>query len=131
MKNKTFAEDGQMKVVKFGGSSLASGEQLEKVYNIVVSDPERKVVVVSAPGKRYPEDIKVTDLLIACAEQVLETGEPGEYFDVVISRYSSIAEELELGQEIIEVITDSFMQLLSDTSKSREHFIESVKASGE
>ena len=38
-----------MKVVKFGGSSLASGTQVEKVYNIVLSDPERKIVVVSAP----------------------------------------------------------------------------------
>ena len=58
-----------MKVVKFGGSSLASGEQLEKVYGIVTSDPERKFVVVSAPGKRSSEDTKVTDLLIACAEK--------------------------------------------------------------
>ena len=41
-----------MKVVKFGGSSLSSGEQLEKVYRIVTGDPERKIVVVSAPGKR-------------------------------------------------------------------------------
>ena len=40
-----------MKVVKFGGSSLASGEQLQKVYDIVTSDPDRKIVVVSAPGK--------------------------------------------------------------------------------
>jgi aspartate kinase len=131
MKNKTFTGDGQMKVVKFGGSSLASGEQLEKVFNIVVGDSDRKVVVVSAPGKRYPDDIKVTDLLIACAEHVLDKGEPGEYFDSVIQRYSSIASELELDQEIIEIITDGFMQLLADTSKSREHFIESVKASGE
>jgi len=53
-----------MKVVKFGGSSLASGKQLEKVFKIVVSDPERKVVVVSAPGKRFAEDDKVTDLLM-------------------------------------------------------------------
>ena len=52
-----------MKVVKFGGSSLASGKQLEKVYHIVLSDPERKIIVVSAPGKRYSDDIKVTDLI--------------------------------------------------------------------
>ncbi|MBM4763412.1 aspartate kinase [Bacillus sp. B15-48] len=120
-----------MKVVKFGGSSLASGEQLEKVFNIVVSDPDRKVVVVSAPGKRYPDDIKVTDLLIACAEHVLDTGDGGEYFDAVIQRYTAIANELEISNEIIEVITDSLRSLLADRSKSHDHFIESVKASGE
>ena len=53
-----------MKVVKFGGSSLASASQLEKVLNIVKSDPERRFVVVSAPGKRDSEDTKVTDALI-------------------------------------------------------------------
>ena len=48
-----------MKVVKFGGSSLASALQLEKVLNIVKSDPERRFVVVSAPGKRHDDDIKI------------------------------------------------------------------------
>lgn len=52
-----------MKVVKFGGSSLAT---IKKVFNIVVSDPNRKIAVVSAPGKRGVHDIKVTDLLIEC-----------------------------------------------------------------
>jgi aspartate kinase len=120
-----------MKVVKFGGSSLASGQQVEKVFNIVVSDKERKVVVVSAPGKRYSDDIKVTDLLIACAEHVIETGEGGEFFDAVIQRYTSIATELGLGEEIIEIITDDLSKLLADRSKSQERFMESVKASGE
>ncbi|MCM3670796.1 aspartate kinase [Mesobacillus maritimus] len=120
-----------MKVVKFGGSSLASGVQVEKVFNIVTADPDRKVVVVSAPGKRYPDDIKVTDLLIACAEQVLETGDGGEYFDTVIQRYTSIANELGLSNEIIEIISDDLLKLLADRSKDSAHFIESVKASGE
>jgi aspartate kinase len=120
-----------MKVVKFGGSSLASGQQVEKVFNIVVSDKNRKVVVVSAPGKRYSEDIKVTDLLIACAEHVLETGHGGEFFDAVIQRYTDIATELGLNNEIIEIITDDLLKLLADRSKSQELFMESVKASGE
>lgn len=120
-----------MKVVKFGGSSLASGQQVEKVFNIVVSDKDRKVVVVSAPGKRYSDDIKVTDLLIACAEHVIETGEGGEFFDAVIQRYTSIATELGLNEEIIEIITDDLSKLLADRSKSQERFMESVKASGE
>jgi len=54
------------KVVKFGGSSLASAEQFKKVADIIHADKERKFVVPSAPGKRYPDDIKVTDMLYGC-----------------------------------------------------------------
>ncbi len=58
-----------MKVVKFGGSSLADAAQFQKVIKIVQSDPDRRVVVTSAPGKRFAGDIKVTDLLIKYAKQ--------------------------------------------------------------
>ena len=60
-----------MKVCKFGGTSVASAEQIKKVAEIVKSDPTRKIIVVSAPGKRFGEDEKVTDLLIRLAEQAL------------------------------------------------------------
>lgn len=56
-----------MKVVKFGGSSLASGNSVDKALSIINADPERQVVVVSAPGKRTEDDIKVTDLMITYA----------------------------------------------------------------
>ena len=61
-----------MKVCKFGGSSLANAEQLNKVMDIVLADPARRIVVVSAPGKRYSSDTKVTDLLIALADVVIK-----------------------------------------------------------
>ncbi|MEG0552546.1 MAG: aspartate kinase, partial [Carnobacterium sp.] len=61
-----------MNVIKFGGSSLASGKQLKKVLKIIKDDPNRKIVVVSAPGKRSPEDEKVTDLLIYLGTAALE-----------------------------------------------------------
>ena len=77
-----------MKVVKFGGSSLASGKQLEKVYNIVLSDPERKVIVVSAPGKRYSDDIKVTDLLITIGEKSLAGANADEELKTIVNRYA-------------------------------------------
>ena len=51
------------KVVKFGGSSLASAEQFKKVGNIILADETRRYVVPSAPGKRYSGDTKVTDML--------------------------------------------------------------------
>ena len=120
-----------MKVVKFGGSSLASGKQLEKVFQIVVSDPERKVVVVSAPGKRFAKDQKVTDLLISCAEQCLQNKEPKGNFNAVIERYAAIAAELSLSNEIInEIKVDLFNRLNGDRSKP-DRFMDLVKASGE
>ena len=73
-----------MKVVKFGGSSLASGAQVEKVYNIVMADPERKIVVVSAPGKRHSDDIKVTDLLISLGEKTLAGTNAEDEFNTII-----------------------------------------------
>lgn len=64
-----------MIVCKFGGTSVASAEQIQKVANIVKANPKRKIVVVSAPGKRFSDDIKVTDLLIDLADAVLQNGE--------------------------------------------------------
>ena len=58
------------KVVKFGGSSLASAAQFEKVGAIIREDESRRYVVPSAPGKRFSEDTKVTDLLYACYRSV-------------------------------------------------------------
>ena len=60
-----------MKVVKFGGSSVANADQISKV-EIVRADADRKIVVVSAPGKRDNNDTKVTDLLIELAQRVLQ-----------------------------------------------------------
>ena len=56
-------------VAKFGGTSVADAAQIRKVSDIVRNNPERRFIVVSAPGKRYPEDIKVTDLLLNCYEK--------------------------------------------------------------
>ncbi|MTT31408.1 aspartate kinase [Terrilactibacillus sp. BCM23-1] len=120
-----------MKVVKFGGSSLASGEQVKKVYNIVTSDPDRKIVVVSAPGKRNSSDIKVTDLLISCADKYLKNEDASDIFGTIIDRYHSIAKELHLSNDIIQTITDDLLSLLNGDKSNPDSFIESVKASGE
>jgi aspartate kinase len=120
-----------MKVVKFGGSSLASGKQLEKVFKIVVSDSERKVVVVSAPGKRFADDNKVTDLLIECGVLCLQNKDPKEKFEAVIERYSYIAEELALPRDIINEIHDDLTKRLSSDKSEPERFLDLLKASGE
>lgn len=120
-----------MKVVKFGGSSLASGKQIEKVFQIVISDPERKVVVVSAPGKRFVGDHKVTDLLIECAELCLKGEDPKEKFDAVIERYSSIAAELNLSDEVIQEIHLDLLRRINGDKSKPERFMDWIKASGE
>lgn len=120
-----------MKVVKFGGSSLASGTQVEKVYNIVLSDPNRKIVVVSAPGKRHSDDIKVTDLLISLGEKTLKGTNADDEFNTIINRYSSIADELGLSHTIIDEIKENLLSIMKQSKKSSELFIEAMKASGE
>ena len=73
-----------MKVIKFGGSSLASATQLEKVLNIVKSDPERRFVVVSAPGKRNDEDTKVTDALIKYYKHYTKGARIMKLFEIIL-----------------------------------------------
>lgn len=121
----------RLKVVKFGGSSLASGKQVEKVFNIVTFDPTRKVVVVSAPGKRFPEDIKVTDLLIECADLVLRGRDPKEQVEAVIARYQAIAEELAIPSQIIMEIRQDLADRLNSDQRKPDRFIDLLKASGE
>ena len=120
-----------MKVVKFGGSSLASGTQVEKVYNIVLSDPNRKIIVVSAPGKRHSDDIKVTDLLISLGEKTLNGTKAEEEFNTIINRYTSIADELGLSHAIIDEIKENLLSIMKQDKKSSVLFIEAMKASGE
>ena len=80
-----------MKVIKFGGSSLASATQLEKVLNIVKSDPERRFVVVSAPGKRNDEDTKVTDALIKYYKHYTKGADVKADQEWIINRYQADA----------------------------------------
>ena len=80
-----------MKVVKFGGSSLANGEAFQNAINIITSDPQRRVIVTSAPGKRFADDIKVTDLLIKYAQTVIAGQNPQEIVEQILNRYQEIA----------------------------------------
>lgn len=121
-----------MKVCKFGGSSLADATQLNKVIDIVLADPARRIVVVSAPGKRDKGDTKVTDLLIDLAKTALA----GENFDrqlgVVVERYALIADELKLGEDIVADITRDLRSRIAQVKDLRpEEFLDLVKAAGE
>ncbi|WP_282141813.1 aspartate kinase [Cytobacillus oceanisediminis] len=120
-----------MKVVKFGGSSLASGKQIEKVFNIVNADLERKIIVVSAPGKRFSADNKVTDLLIACAEKRIQGESADDLAEAVLDRYGQIADELELGLDIKDMIREDLFTRLSSDTDDPLVFMDLIKASGE
>lgn len=88
------------KVVKFGGSSLASAEQFKKVGNIIKSDPDRKYVIPSAPGKRFAKDIKVTDLLYHCYETAVAGEDFGELLEQIKARYNEIIQGLSLDMSL-------------------------------
>lgn len=120
-----------MKVVKFGGSSLASATQIKKVCKIITSDPERKIIVVSAPGKANKDDTKVTDMLIACANAKLAGNSAEKELAAVIKRFTDIAEELGLDKTITnEIASDLANRVNSDTSDENK-FMDLVKAAGE
>ena len=75
-----------IKTIKFGGSSLADGPQFRKVKQIIEGDPARRYVVPSAPGKRSPDDTKVTDLLYACQARCAGGGDSGPVEDLIRQR---------------------------------------------
>lgn len=120
-----------MKVAKFGGSSLANADQIRKVCDIILADPDRRVVVVSAPGRRHPKDTKVTDLLIACAEARLAGVTGKEELDAVIGRYRDIAEAMDLEPGILEAIEADLRQRLAGSTDSHDQFLDTMKAAGE
>lgn len=120
-----------MKVSKFGGTSVANAEQIKKVAAIVKADPSRKFVVVSAPGKRYDADKKVTDLLIELANAALHNENVEEKLQNVVQRYREIAEGLGLDQTIGDVIEKDLRTRTHEDKANIELFVDNIKASGE
>lgn len=121
-----------MKVCKFGGSSLADAGQLNKVIDIVLADPARRIVVVSAPGKRDSGDTKVTDLLIKLAKTALAGENTDLAYGAVVERYASMADELKLGEDIIRVIAEDLKVRLAHVKDLEPaEFMDLLKAAGE
>ena len=94
-------------VTKFGGSSLADAGQFRKVKDILLLDEARQYVIPSAPGRRFKDDDKVTDLLYRCHKQKSAGEDYQDTFDLIAARYMDIAEELglhvDLGAALDEV----------------------------
>ena len=92
-----------LKVLKFGGSSLADAEHFRQVAEIIKSDPDRKYVVASAPGKRHDRDNKVTDMLYRCYELAADEKDITKEFEAIKDRYIQIIKDLELDLDLTEV----------------------------
>lgn len=85
---------------------MANGETISRVIDIVKSDPQRKYIVVSAPGKRSLADVKVTDALYACFNEKLEKGNCTQSFEVVRKRFKDIVRALDLDFDIDSVLDE-------------------------
>ncbi len=95
-----------MVVCKFGGSSVATADQIKKVKAIVESGEGRSIVVVSAPGKRFSDDTKVTDMLYRCNEMVRGGSTCRELFERIEERYYDIISELKIQKRWLRPILD-------------------------
>lgn len=119
-----------LKTVKFGGSSLADAAQFRKVADIIHADESRRYVVVSAPGKRSPDDVKITDLLYQCCA----AAEKGQAFsstlDLIRSRYDEILRDLDLTLDLSEHFSAIEYQLRKqpdrDYAASRGEYLSAV-----
>ena len=119
-----------LKVVKFGGSSLADAEQFRKVAAIVKADPARRFVVASAPGKRFSDDVKVTDMLYHCYELVRNHEDITEYYEKICERYNGIIRDLGLNFDIageLEYIRNAILHHSGrDFAASRGEYLNSL-----
>lgn len=106
-----------LKVLKFGGSSMADAGQFSKVRDIVRADPSRRVVIVSAPGKRNKEDHKITDLLYLCHAHVKYGVSCDTVFEMIRNRYLEIRDDLGLDLPLEEEFAELRARLDSGLSK--------------
>ncbi len=106
-----------LKVLKFGGSSLADAEHFRQVAEIVKSDPTRKYVVASAPGKRTSGDSKVTDLLYKCYALACDEEDITEVFDEIKSRYNGIIADLGIELDLTEAFEKIRFSMLHNSGR--------------
>lgn len=113
--------------VKFGGSSLADANQFRKVADIIKSDDKRRYVVPSAPGKRFPDDIKVTDMLYKCCELAGSGVDFDDDFQLIRDRYNGIIADLgidmSLDEEFDTIIKELKARPAKDYAASRGEYL--------
>ena len=106
-----------LKVIKFGGSSLADAHQFAKVKSIVDADPARRVVIVSAPGKRFKDDHKITDLLYLCAAHIKYGVSCEDIFQMIRDRYDEIIHECGLKIDLTRDFDELWKKMQSGISQ--------------
>lgn len=118
------------KVVKFGGSSLASAEQFKKVGEIIRAEESRRYVVPSAPGKRFSDDVKVTDMLYKCYGAAMKEKKFVSLLDEIQARYQEIIDGLELDLSLDEefaIIRENFGKKVGrDYAASRGEYLNGI-----
>jgi len=118
------------KVVKFGGSSLASAEQFQKVGAIIHADEDRRFVVPSAPGKRFDKDTKVTDMLYACYALAEKDHDFTKEINQIEARYQEIIDglelELDLSSEFNHIIDNFKKKAGADYAASRGEYLNGI-----
>lgn len=123
----TLTHHEPLKIAKFGGSSLADAEQFKKVADIIHAEESRRYVVPSAPGKRHPNDTKVTDLLYKCYDMAISGGDITEIFEQIAERYRSIIRDLGIDLSLeseFEGIKYAFMHKIGrDFAASRGEYL--------
>ena len=120
-----------LKVLKFGGSSLADAEHFRQVASIIKADPQRRYVVPSAPGKRFSGDEKVTDMLYACYNMAKANENIDVTYSKICDRYNSIIADLGLDFDIsgeLEYIKNAILQRRSgrDFAASRGEYLNGI-----
>ena len=120
-----------MKVVKFGGSSLANGDAFEQAIAIIKDDSARQIVVTSAPGKRFKNDIKVTDLLINYANAVINHADYSAIQNEIFSRYEEIGAHFGVQRDQLSVIHQIIVELPNGDYPDDDFLMAAFKAHGE
>jgi aspartate kinase len=104
-------------VCKFGGTSMADAQQVRKVVSIIRADPRRRLIVVSAPGKRSQSDQKITDLLYACHEAASQGQDPSGPMKAIKERFLELAGELGLGRTSARLLEEAEARIRGGASK--------------
>jgi aspartate kinase len=106
-----------LKVCKFGGTSMADGNVMNNVKTIITSDKDRKFIVVSAPGKRFSGDIKVTDLLYSCYDELQSHGTCKQAFSAIRARFEGIVRELNINFDMTSILDLTEKRIDEENSK--------------
>ncbi len=109
---------------------MADANAIRQVKSIIESDASRKFIVVSAPGKRFKDDIKITDTLYKCYNEVLETGCCKNNFAIIRERFKDIVNDLELDLDINEVLDQTEKEIIenksADFAASRGEYLSAI-----